>query len=121
MNYESTVKKKSKAIPGVEYTIRKISFMRRLELSQEIRAIAGQLEFSQAGTSFSDQVDASILSLEVDRTYLKWGLVHVDGLNIDGQPAVPESLIDHGPENLCHEISQAIRSECGLTEEERKN
>lgn len=121
MKYESVIHRSSQTLPGVAFTIQKISLARRLELSREIRGLAGRMEFADAGKSFADKVDASVLALEVDRTYLQWGLVSVQGLDIDGQPASPELLIQDGPEDLCTEIAMAIRSECGLSEEERKN
>jgi hypothetical protein len=40
---------------------------------------------------------------------------------IDGEPATPALLIGKGPERLTREIAGRIRSECHLTEDERKN
>ncbi len=48
-------------------------------------------------------------------------LVEIEGLEIDGEPARPESVIERGPEALCQEILRAIHAECGLSAEERKN
>jgi hypothetical protein len=121
MNYESLTCHDSVSTPGVHFRLKKISLNRRLQLSRDIREIAGRLEFSQAGSSFPDKVDATVLTLEIDRIYLKWGLDSLDGLEIDGNPATPEALIECGPENLCNEIISLIRSGCGLNEEERKN
>jgi hypothetical protein len=53
--------------------------------------------------------------------YLTWGLVRVEGLEVDGATATPESLLDEGPEDLCREAITAIKAECGLTDAERKN
>ncbi len=121
MNYESLTCHDSVSNPGIKFRLKKISLNRRLQLSQEIREIAGRLEFTQAGTSFIDKVDATVLTLEVDRIYLKWGLESIEGIEIDGVPATPELLIERGPEDLCQEIVSIIRSECGLSDEERKN
>jgi hypothetical protein len=57
----------------------------------------------------------------VDRICLDWGLVSVEGLEIDDRPAGPHDIAEAGPEGLCREILTAIKHECGLTEEERKN
>jgi hypothetical protein len=59
--------------------------------------------------------------MEVDQLYWNWGLLAVEGLIIGGEPATKESLLERGPEALVHEILTAIRRECGLSEDERKN
>jgi hypothetical protein len=48
-------------------------------------------------------------------------LAQIDGLEIDGQPATVDLLIEKGPEQLVAEIAVQIRHECGLTDDERKN
>jgi hypothetical protein len=50
-----------------------------------------------------------------------WGLEEIHGLELDGQPATAESLIERGPEELFVEALAAVKSECGLSENERKN
>ena len=65
-------------------------------------------------------METAILSAEVDRLYIRWGLKEVDGLVIDGLPATPESLLAVGPEELVQEALAFIRSECGLDEAEKK-
>jgi hypothetical protein len=62
-----------------------------------------------------------LLALEVERLYLEWGLESVSGLDLDGVAATPQSLAERGPEELCREMIQAIKAECGLSDEERKN
>jgi len=98
-----------------------MSFGRRTELLRRIRELTKKMEFLDAGQDLGDRAEAALLGREADRTYLEWGLVEVEGLEIDGQPAVPESLIANGPEDLCREILRAIQAECGLSAEERKN
>jgi hypothetical protein len=61
------------------------------------------------------------LASEIDRVYLEWGLEAVEGLTVDGETATPALLIDRGPAELAAEILARIRSECGLSEDERKN
>ena len=118
MNYQSVLDIESQSCKGVRFTITRMSFGRRLELAKRVREISRKLEFSRAS---QDSVDAAVISGEVDRACLGWGLVKVDGLQIDGEPARPETIADAGPEDLCREIVAAIRHECGLTDEERKN
>lgn len=79
------------------------------------------MEFLEAGRSFSERVEASLLVREIDRVYLEWGLADVQGLSIDGQPANVASLIDAGPESLCDEALEAIKRVNHLSEEDRKN
>jgi hypothetical protein len=121
MNYQSVLDIESQTCHGVRFTITRMSFGRRIELAKRVREIAHKLEFSRASEAAQDAVDAAVIAGEVDRTCLDWGLVKVDGLEIDGVPAKPETLAEAGPEALCREIVTAIKHECGLTEEERKN
>jgi hypothetical protein len=53
--------------------------------------------------------------------YLRWGLVALEGLEVDGLEASTDALIEAGPELLCREIVAAIKRESSLSEEERKN
>ena len=81
----------------------------------------GQGQRDQHQEELEDKVDASLAAHEVDRLYLEWGLRDVDGLLIDGEAAEPGSLVASGPEELCLEVVESIKRECGLTGEERKN
>jgi hypothetical protein len=64
---------------------------------------------------------AGVLAAEIDRVYLEWGLEEIQGLEIDGELATPASLIEKGPLDLAKEILARIKSECGLSEDQRKN
>jgi hypothetical protein len=66
-------------------------------------------------------MEASLLGAEIDRLYMEWGVEEVRGLELDGQPATPASLIDSGPEDLFREALAAVKAECGLSDTERKN
>jgi hypothetical protein len=79
------------------------------------------MEFREAGGELADKLEARLLSAEINRLYLEWGLLEVAGLDLDGLPATPAALIAVGPDELCTEILDAIKAECGLSEEERKN
>lgn len=121
MEYESTVTHRSTTLPGVTYRIARMSFGRRLELTRKVRELSRKFEFLQASSDTADRFEAVLLAAEVDETYLRWGLASLDGLVVDGEAADLERLIAAGPEDLCREILAAIKAECGLSEDERKN
>ena len=121
MDYASTVTIESKVSEGVTYTIARMSFGRRIELTRRIRELGRKVEFLEAGDDIREKLEATLLAGEVERLYMEWGLREIGGLLIDGQEATIEALISDGPEGLCKEIVIAIKSECGLSEEERKN
>jgi len=121
MEYSSYEVIDSKLAEGVRYTVAKISFGRRVQLTRRIRELASRREFLEAGQSPSDKMDAALISSEIDRIYLLWGLKEVSGLEVDGSPATPETLAESGPENLFLEAVAAVKQQCGLSEAERKN
>jgi hypothetical protein len=121
MVWQSTVNTPSKAHPGVEFVIVRMSFGRRLELMKRVRDLAARAEFFEAGCDEKNRMEASLLGAEMDRLYLEWGLAEVHGLELDGMPASPLALIERGPEDLFREALEAVRAECGLSEPERKN
>jgi hypothetical protein len=111
----------SEVIPGVDFIIARMSFGRRLELMKRVRDLAARLEYFDAGREEKNRIEASLLGAQLDRLYIQWGLEEIRGLELDGEPATPQLLIDKGPEDLFQEILAAIKSECGLNEQERKN
>jgi len=121
MNYESVVTIESTSCPGVRFTIARMSFGRRISLARRIREVAHKLEFTRASDTPKDPIDAAVINGEIDEICLDWALVKLEGLDIDGRAAEPQDLIASGPEMLCREVVEAIKHECGLTEEERKN
>jgi hypothetical protein len=121
MNYESCTTLASASRPGVSFTIRRMSLERRAELTRRLQELFGRIEFLQAGSDPREGIEAALLATEVERVYLLWGLAEVRGLEIDGQPATPETLAAAGPEDLCREIVAAVKAESGLSEAERKN
>lgn len=121
MTYESVTVVESKVAAGVMFTVARMSFGRRVELMRKVRELARRMEFLEAGNEPGDRMDAALLQAEVDRLYLAWGLQTVAGLELDGIPATPELLAVAGPEDLFREALAAVRSETGLSEEERKN
>jgi hypothetical protein len=121
MNYESVVEIGSAVSAGVKFRVSRMSFGRRIELTRRIRELTQKVEFLEAGEDPKEQLEAALLSAEVDRTYVLWGLKEVTGLELDGSPATPESLVACGPEELFREALTAVKAECGLSDTERKN
>ena len=124
-NWESRIWFDAAAMDGVRYEIVRVSFGRRIELARRIREIGRKMEYLEAGAALEngarEKLEATVLAAEIDRAYLEWGLISVEGLEIDGIAATPETLIDRGPVELAMEILGRIKSECGMTEDERKN
>jgi hypothetical protein len=121
VSWDSRTTVASEASPGVEFVIARMTFGRRLELMRKVRDLAARLEFFEAGRDSRNEMEASLLAAEIDRLYILWGLEEVRGLDLDGAPATAESLIESGPEELFNEALAAVKSECGLDEDERKN
>jgi hypothetical protein len=120
-HWTSTVELASEATPGVRFTVRRMSLGRRDELIRRVRELAQRAEFHAAGETVEDRLQAASLALEVDSTYIRWGLVRLTGLSIDGADATTELLISDGPEELAREIVAAVKAQCALSETERKN
>jgi hypothetical protein len=110
----------SKIVPGVRFATRRVSLAGRIELAKRVRELTLRYEFLKAGDA-AEQSEASLSELLVQQLLLEWGLLEITGLTIDGQPVTRTTLIESGPEALSDEIATAVRSEIGLSEEERKN
>jgi hypothetical protein len=122
MTYESKIEVASNSAPGVRLLINRMSFGRRLELTRKVQEMAKKLQFLAAGPpETTTEAEQALLGAEIDREYLRWGLAAVEGLEIDGQAAGPEELIEAGPEVLLREALAAVRREAGLSETDRKN
>ena len=122
MRYESWVEAESASMPGVRYAVERMSFGRRLDLMRQLQEWMSRLEFVKAGPEGpGQQAEAALLAGEIERIYLRWGLRWVRGLEIDGEEATVEGLIEKGPEVLVEEAAAAIRRQAGLSGEERKN
>ncbi len=120
-NWNSRKVVASEERPGVELVIARMTFGRRIELMREVRDLAVRLEYFEAGQDAKNGMEASLLGAEIDRLYIRWGLEEIRGLELDGVPATAESLIAIGPEELFLEALAAVKAECGLLENERKN
>jgi len=120
-SWESRKTVTSQTHAGVEFVIARMTFGRRLELMRRVRDLAARLQFFEAGREARNEMEASLLGGEIDRLYLLWGIEEIRGLELDGAPATSESLIEIGPEELFAEALAAVKTECGLSENERKN
>lgn len=121
MTYESVTVVESRTSPGVTFTVAKMSYGRRIELMRRIRELARQMEFLEAGQDPGEKMDAALLSAEISRLYLTWGLRAISGLVLDGAAATPETLAEIGPEEIFREALAAVQGQTGLSESERKN
>ena len=119
--YESVTEVESRVIPGVRFTVARMSFERRVELMRRIRELGRRAAFLEAGQSPEDKMDAALLQAEIDRIYVEWGVTGVSGLVVDGRAAGPEALAESAPEDLFREALAAVRAETGLSEDQRKN
>lgn len=120
-SYASTRWFESATQPGVRYQLARLSLGRRIALTRSVRSLWQRMEYHEAGGEVQDGLSQAVLAAELDAEYLKWGLLAIEGLVIDGSPADVPKLLESGPESLCREIVTAIRGELGLTEAERKN
>jgi hypothetical protein len=121
MQYTSTIQHESRTIPGVTFTLWRLSFGKRLELLRRIHSLAGKHEFLTASPAIESHYEAAILEKEIQHVYLECCLVQVEGLWIDGESACAHLLIERGPEALVDEITAAIQGQIGLSAEEQKN
>jgi hypothetical protein len=121
MEYQSSVERESKIYPGVRFRVARMSLGRRIELGERVRELSAKGGFLRASSDTGDQVEAALLDREVERLYIEWGLLQVEGLDIDGAPADAATVVSRGPEELTREVLEAIRAELGLSESERKN
>src|SRR5690242_19711892 len=98
MNYETELTVASKVYHEVTFTISRMSFGRRLDLVKRVRGLAQQLEFFRAGTDAQERVESVLLAAEIEKLYLEWGLIRVNGLDLNGAPASKDEVIACGPE-----------------------
>ena len=71
---------------------------------------AGRRSISRLRATPRDKLEATVLAAEIDRAYLDWGLVALEGLEIDGAAATPAALMDRGPVETCGGDSGAHQS-----------
>ena len=72
VDYESALRVESKAVPGVTFSILRVSFGRRLELGRRIRDLSRKAEYLEAGATDEEKIDASLLGYDIERIWLEW-------------------------------------------------
>jgi hypothetical protein len=121
VRYQSSVVVESKTAPGVRFRIARLSLARRIELTRQVRELLARMQFCAAGEQLTERLEAAECEGKVESLYVRWGLLELEGLEIDGAAATPSLLIEAGPEELVREAARIIRAEWQLTEAERKN
>jgi hypothetical protein len=119
-SYDSRLWLDSTTIPGVRFSIRKVSLGQRIELSSRIRELTLKNEFLRAG-ELQDNLEANLADLLVQKLYVEWATEGIEGLRINGKQGSVTMLIEYGPEELVAEIACAARSQLELSDAERKN
>jgi hypothetical protein len=84
-----------------------------------IHVLGAKSEFDQRSGE-GDKMKSAIVTAEIERTYLLWGLREVEGLVIDGESATRDRLATSGPEEIFREALSMVKSETGLSDEEKK-
>src|ERR1035438_7940360 len=95
-SYASESVVESRTVPGVRFTIAKMSFGRRVELMRRGRGLgkrrggfgrrelAKRTEFLAASEEAGEKMDSALLRAEIERLYVMWGVKAVSGLAVDG-------------------------------------
>jgi hypothetical protein len=118
--FESTRWHASTTMAGVRFAVREPSLANRIELTRQLHELTLRNEFLAGGKEM-EQLELALAELLVQKLLVEWGLAAIEGLEIDGELATPASVVESGPEKLVAEIATAVKSQCGLSEEERKN
>ncbi len=110
----------SGTIEGVRFAVREPSLANRIELTRQLHDLTLKNEFLAGGKELQ-QLELALAEMLVQKALVEWGLVEVEGLQVDGKRPTTAILIEAGPEKLVAEIAACVRARCGLSEEERKN
>src|SRR4051794_9304407 len=65
--YESVRVVESRVVDGVQFTISKMSFGRRVELMTRIREVGRRMEFLAAGADVGGKMDAGLVQAEIEK------------------------------------------------------
>lgn len=145
-DFKSTQTIESAVLPGVRFTIRKATHGRRTELHlaiaeasrkyddaltelNKLRIVRKEEDGTEKQVGFTDEKEAFRLAADAEMinhsqlipTYLRWGFIEIEGLEIDGRAPDVEMLIADGPEGLIPEIVDAIKANLGMTVQAQKN
>jgi hypothetical protein len=113
--------KESVRVPGARFAIRRLTINARIDLLERVRNLSKKIEFLEAGGTLAERAEAAYSAALVDKAYLNWGLVAVEGLAPDGEELDIENAADWLPEELANEVISAIKQQLTLSEQETKN
>jgi hypothetical protein len=125
---EPTVSFESETFPGVRITIQKLDEVRLRALLPTIAESIGRIrryghvpspiETLKNDLPFIIQHPQALLEIaaRIDTILVEYGAKSISGLEIDGEPATVETLLEDGPASLVTEIAAAIREAMGLPE-----
>ena len=65
--------------------------------------------------------EIEILKRDINTALLKWGVVKISGMVIDGALASVAEVILQGPEELVDDLVVQLQKQLALSEQERKN
>jgi hypothetical protein len=134
LNFETKVRIESDKLPGVAFTVRRLSKIQRDKIT--LAALQDQLRVSdlweQLQKKLEDKDAASeavrldaeigvITSANLKPMYIRAGLVSIEGVQYGGKPATTDLLIENGPDELVDEIWLAINAHAKLTMEQQGN
>ena len=88
---------------------------------QQLKALSAEQKFHVAKEGVESEIATAELRALIDDRVIRAALIKIEGMNIDGESANTENLLERGPEDLAYEIAQAIADENFLNEDERKN
>lgn len=121
MDFQSSKSFESLVCDGVKFTVRRMTLRQRISLLNELHTLYREREFNSAGGSKADEIKAQISNLLIDEVFLRWGVVAIDGLYVDGKPLCVDELAEKAPERLVSEILGRLRECITLTPDEEKN
>jgi len=90
----------------------------------EKRAPVGKVDFPDERFQRWSELTEKIRRIDRDEmtpAAVRFCLVKIEGLEIDGIPATLESLLENGPDEFYDELAQAVARELGLLPEEATN
>lgn len=144
MNLETSKLHESTAHPGVSFRVRQLNQLERTRRDAGI--IEHQMKLADLVTRYNSLVERDgdgkvsvippenitdveridfevkeIMDLHITPAIIRAGLVEVQGVTIDGQPATVDTLLQFAPATLLDEISTACVAGAGLTDEQQKN
>lgn len=137
-DFDPTQRFESETLPGVSFTVRKMSEAERssFRLMQadahgriqdlvdevaQLAAVSSESRNSRRIATANREIDM-ILKNEVNHTWVKWGLESVDGLNVRGVPATTDHIATGTcPSEFYEEVLERIKKVAQMSDAEIKN